>query len=343
MGRLVLFLGTIAVLLGAVAALDRWVDPSGIFFEPGALPAALASDPPCLVSRELVGSSYFPFKEQVFRSRPTTTFVVGSSRVLKIRSHPGETTFANVGFPGIGPEILPPLFRDLVGARKQTAYVGVEFFWFNPSYEVVDYRPSFRAEAENVLGWSTFRSSVDTIRAAPYVLRHRWRREQVGSRCVIGRNDPTIAWAVDGSRVYSFELEPGGFRPPTQTFDPDLQTLRAGYYRDFDSFDEQRVHDLDEALSIAQRAGWKVVGFAPPDPTRYVRLFATAPQTARWWRQWKALMPRLFARHGFAWLDLSDVSSVPCAQDAFVDAGFHTTGACSDRIRVRLDRAAAQG
>ncbi|HEY1104730.1 MAG TPA: hypothetical protein VGE78_01135 [Agromyces sp.] len=343
MGRLLVFLGTIAVLLGAVAALDRWVDPTGIFYEPGALRAALATDPPCLVSRELVGSSYFPFKEQIFRSRPTTTFVVGSSRVLKIRSRPGERTFANVGFPGIGPEILPPLFRDLVGPRKLTAYVGVEFFWFNPSYEVVDYRPSFRAQAENVLGWSTFRSSVDTIRAAPYVLRHRWRREQVGSRCVIGRSDPTIAWAVDGSRVYSFELVPNGYRPPRQTFDDDLQTLRAGYYRDFGSFDEQRVRDLDEALTIAQRAGWKVVGFAPPDPTQYVRLFSTAPQTARWWRRWKALMPQLFARHGFRWLDLSDVSSVPCAQDAFVDAGFHTTAACSDRIRADLDRAAAQG
>jgi hypothetical protein len=342
MRRLLLFLGTIAVLLGAVAGVDRWVDPSGIFFEPGALRAALASDPPCLVSHELVGASYYPFKEQVFRSRPTTTFVVGSSRVLRIRSQPGERSFSNLGFPGIGPEILPPLFRDLAGGRKQTVYLGVEFFWFNPSYEVVDYRPSFRTKAENVLGRPTFRATVDTIRAAPYVLLHRWRREQVGSRCVVGRNEPGIAWAVDGSRVYSFELVPNGYRPPTQVFDTDLQTLRAGYYRDWYAFDDERVRQLDEALAIAERAGWKVVGFAPPDPTRYVRLFSTAPRTAAYWARWKRLMPRLFARHGFKWLDLSDVSSVPCAQDAFVDAGYHTTAACSDRIRADLDRAAAQ-
>ena len=42
---------------------------------------------------------------------------------------------------------------------------------------------------------------------------------------------------------------------------------------------------------------------------------------------------------GFAWLDLSDVRSVPCAQTAFADRSFHPDASCSMMIRRRLDEA----
>jgi hypothetical protein len=338
--RLLLLLATIAAVLAAGAAFNSWIDPYGVLYKPGALRDALATDPTCLVSQELVGARYFDFKEDVFRSRPTSTFVVGSSRVLKIQSHAGEDSFANLGFPGISPEMLPPLFRDLArGSAPQTAYLGVEFFWFNPSYSVFDYRPGWTSIARTMLGRSTLRASIDTVRSAPYAFLHRWRREPLGPSCVIGRAGPAISWNVDGSRRYSFELG-GDFHPPAQVFSSDLQTLRAGYYRDWHRFESKRVALLDEALGVAERAGWRVVGFAPPDPTRYVRLFATAPETAAYWKRWSTLMPELFRKHGFAWLDLRDVRSVPCAQTAFVDGGYHSTRACSARIRADLDRAA---
>jgi hypothetical protein len=343
MRRLVLLVASIVVVLGAVAGLNARVDPWGSLYKPGALTAALASSPPCLVSQELVGGRYLSFKEDVFRRRGATTLVVGSSRVLKIRSHGGEAGFANLGFPGTSPETLAPLFRTVAASgRPETAYVGVEFFWFNPRFSAFDEQPGWRSKAAYLLGRSTLRSSYEVLRSAPYVLADRWRRTQNGSRCVIGRASPSIAWDVDGSRVYSFELQPDGWRPPRQVFSSDLETLRSGYYAGWTVFDRERVRALDEALAIAQRAGWRVVGFAPPDPTRYVNLFATGRETARWWRTWHRAMPQLFRKHGFAWLDLSDVRSVPCAQDAFVDAGFHTTAACSDRMRADLDRAAAR-
>ncbi len=342
MSRLLVRLATIGALLAFAAAFNAWIDPFGSFYKPAALRDALQTDPPCLVSQELVGATYFAFKEDVFRSRPTRTFVVGSSRVLKIAPHPGERSFANLGFPGIAPEMLPPLFRDLArGSAAQTAYVGVEFFWFNPSFPVFDYRPGWASLARTILGRSTLRSSIEIVRSAPYVLVHRWRREPLGSLCVIGRASPSISWNVDGSRRYSFELG-GAYHPPAQVFSSDLKTLRAGYYADWHGFDTERVRLLDEALGVAERAGWRVVGFAPPDPARYVRLFSTAPETAAHWRRWSALMPELFRRHGFAWLDLRAVGSVPCAENAYVDGGYHTTSACSARIRADLDRAAAK-
>ena len=42
-------------------------------------------------------------------------------------------------------------------------------------------------------------------------------------------------------------------------------------------------------------------------------------------RSAERLMPAMFHRRGFAWLDLSEFRSVPCTQDALVDGGLHPT------------------
>ena len=136
MRRLILFLAVVFALLGSMAAFDWWVDPFGDIYKPGALTAALQQHPNCLVSQELVGARYFSFKLDIFHRRPTTRFVVGSSRVLKIQSHPGERTFSNLGFPGSSPETILTLFRALPAKPAQTVYLGVEAFWFNKQYVV---------------------------------------------------------------------------------------------------------------------------------------------------------------------------------------------------------------
>ena len=113
MRRLALFLSVVVALLGAAAVFDWWVDPFGDIYKPAALTDALESQPNCLISQELVGARYFAFKLDVFHRRPTTRFVVGSSRVLKIQSHSGERAFANLGFPGSSPETILAQFRAL--------------------------------------------------------------------------------------------------------------------------------------------------------------------------------------------------------------------------------------
>src|SRR5256714_14469367 len=86
MARLVGFLGTALVLLAALATLNWWVDPFGEFWKPSAVQEARAARPQCLVSHELIGGEYLPFKLDVFRSRPTRTFVTGPRRELKMGS-----------------------------------------------------------------------------------------------------------------------------------------------------------------------------------------------------------------------------------------------------------------
>jgi hypothetical protein len=58
------------------------------------------------------------------------------------------------------------------------------------------------------------------------------------------------------------------------------------------------------------------------------------------WRAFGRLMPRLFARYGYRWLDFRHARSIPCAQSDFVDGGYHTDARCSMRMRRRLDIAA---
>ncbi len=120
MGRLVAFLGTAAVLLVALAAFNWWVDPFGEFWKPAAVQDARAARPQCLVSHELIGGEYLPFKLDVFRSRPTRTFVTGSSRVLKIGAWPGERDFVAhlvVFRPANDLPDLPAAIVDLTNAE----------------------------------------------------------------------------------------------------------------------------------------------------------------------------------------------------------------------------------
>jgi lysophospholipase L1-like esterase len=341
MGRLLVFFAVAAVLLGGSAALNWWVDPFGDFWKPAAVEEAAASRPQCLVSHEVIGGQYLPFKLDVFRRRPTRVFVVGSSRVLKIGSWPGERTFSNLGMPVISPEIALRELRSLPkDAPPQTIYLGVELFWLNRHFRGFDVSPSFETKARYVLSRSAFQESVRVVRRAPYVLLHRWRKERVGPACVIGRARPAIAWKLDGSRVWSFELQPGTYHPVPEPFTTDLNVLRTGNYADFTRLSPERIRVLEEVLALARARGWRVVGFTPPDGSRYRRFFASHPVVGPRWREFGRLMPRLFQRYGFRWLDFRNPAAIPCSDADFVDGGYHTNAACSMRMRERLDAAA---
>src|SRR4051794_24009737 len=249
MRLLALFVGIVVTLAGAVALVDWRVDPLSEFYDPGALRAAARGG--CLLSDELLsGQNYLRFKEDVFGLRPRRTVVVGSSRVLKIGSRPGETSFANLGLPSTSPASLLQLFRALP-AQRLTVYVGVELFWFNPSWSSLTFHESTLDRIRYLLSRSNLRRSWEIARDEPSLAVRRSRTLHVGDRCVVGRFSPYIAWNSDGSRVYSFELQRrGGYRPPRQTFTRDVETLRFGQYGNWHGFDRARLRQLDEALAV---------------------------------------------------------------------------------------------
>lgn len=353
MRRLALLL-LIPIVLVTATGLANWqVDPFGWFYERGPLAAATAAPGAggegCLVGDDAIGGvSYLDFKEDVLRSRPaTTTVVVGSSRVLKIGPRPGETTFSNLGLPGLGPKSLGTLFRDvarIAAGRPLTVYLDVEFMWLNPSWRhAVEFRPSLLHRIGYVLGRSALVASWHLARrpAGLGAALRGWERESFGGRCVLGRGSPGIAWRSDGVRMYAFELDPQAAPPTSSRFSGSFADLRAGQYAGYTHLDEQAFGRLARVLDSAKAHGWRVVGFAPPDSSAYVKLFSTRPETAASWRAFFERVPALFRKRGLGWLDLRDIVSVPCGQREFVDDGWHVTAACAARIRERLDAAAA--
>ena len=335
MRRLAVFFVVAAALLAAEATLNWWIDPFGTFWKPAALDAAITSN--CLLSQELVGNTYPDYKLAVFRHRPTRVFVIGSSRTVKISARPGEQTFTNMGIPNLTPAVLLDVLRAIPrNARRQTVYIGVEAFWFNPSFHGA---PSngWYDKLKYVVSANTLRASLRSLRHAPWEATQRWRRVVVGRRCIIGRTDPSISWRPDGSRLYGYELAPHLYRPLALPFTTDLAKLDLGYYDGFESLSHQSLDQLGATLDVARARGWRVVGFTLPSPTRYVAFLRTNPVVGPQWRAFSRLMPVMFHSRGFAWLDIRNVRSVPCAQDAFADGGFHPDASCSTAIRDRLD------
>src|SRR5437660_2841655 len=313
MRLLALFVAIVGVLSAAVAVLDRRVDPRPEFFD-GA-PIAAAERSGCLVSEDLIGgANYVRFKEDLFRLRGARVVVLGSSRVLKIASHPGERTFANLGLPETSPRVLLDMFRFLARSTRRplTVYLGMEFFWFNPGAPPIllhpGFHPTFFQQVGYLLSRSTLHGSITLIRRSRQAAFHRYRVDEVAGRCVYDRLSPGIAWRPDGSRLYSFELVPGTARPPVNRYSGDLNTLHAGYYGHWHGFAWNRLLDVAAAMDLARSRGWNVVGFAPPDSSRYVHLFATALRGP--WQTYFRVVPQLFRSRGFKFLDLRDVPLV---------------------------------
>src|SRR5436190_24123144 len=114
MTRVAAFVAVVGVVLGAVAALDWWIDPFLDRYDGAPLAAALAEPKPCFVGWDVFSLRAWPqLKLDYFRRREARIVVVGTSRAGKIGAHRGEARFANLILPGTGPETIAPLLRRL--------------------------------------------------------------------------------------------------------------------------------------------------------------------------------------------------------------------------------------
>jgi hypothetical protein len=224
-------------------------------------------------------------------------------------------------------------------------------FWFNrhwkPGLPLFDSNPL--APLRDLLSGETFKESLSIALHSPSSLVDSWRKYRVGRTCVLD-NSPRVAdgdgdaWAVDGTLSSRWQLRPDVPRPPSKDYTIELVQFKKSTYRDWHQLDPKRVAELDDALTLAESYGWRVVGLSPPYSARYTTRLATAHQTAGGWRAYGIEIPRLFERHGFAFVDLRDVSDVPCGESEFDwgNDGWHPDPACSMRVRRQLDEAAAQ-
>ena len=124
--------------------------------------------------------------------------MIGSSRTLKIAAWPDERAFTNMGIPNATPaEILHVLRAIPTRAPRQTMYLGVEAFWFNPDFRGPP-RDTWYDRARYLVSANTVRASLRQLRDAPWEVDRRWRRVTIAGRCVIGRTNVSIAWRNDG-------------------------------------------------------------------------------------------------------------------------------------------------
>jgi hypothetical protein len=343
---LLLFLGTVAAVLAGLMLLTWWIDPFGQFYDGGALRAAGAGPRPCLISEDLVGSgSWLPFKEDAFRTRHPQTVVLGTSRVLKMGS-PSERKFANLGMPGLGVETLEPFFRRLRERQpgRLTVYIGVELYWFNRSWSSpIAFGSSRLSDVRYLLARQNVTKSISLVIHDPGFLWHRWQRERIGRWCALDRGSrlrqgKRYAWQGNGSVVYQSEVVG---RPASRDVRGTAITVLGLYFADWHDFDRARLRQLDAALALASSYGWRVVGFSPPSTTRFAELLASIPELASRVRQFGALIPPVFRRHDFGFLDLGRASDVPCPETAFYKDSWHPKQTCLETVRRLLDTAAA--
>lgn len=331
MRRLVLFLAVTIVLLAGAAVFDWWVDPFGQVWKPDVLAAARKQN--CLVSEELIGSRYWSFKRNVFFHRPTRAFVVGSSRVLKMSGGPH---FSNLGYPGSAPETILRLFESLPAKPTQRVLLGVEGFWFNSQYTLPATDLSTYKELEYLLARSTLTHAYHLVDLTHGLLTHRWFRGDIAGHCVLDRFTPSLAWRTDGSRVWGWELDPARFpKFHGGRFTGNLATWRNGYFADWTALDESRVRALEQALRIAQARHWTVIGFPPPEPPHALHVLENDPRLAQQWNAYLRLMPQLFRRYGFTWVDTVDGAKLGCRPSDFPDL-FHSDARCSRLLVERL-------
>jgi hypothetical protein len=333
---LLVFFATVVLGLVGIMALNWWVDPFGQFWKPGAVTEALDS-PGCLISGDLFRGAPLRLKLHLARDRPTRTIVLGTSRVLSIDPWPGERTFTNLGILDAHASDALWLVRRLPARPRLTVYLGVEEFWFNPSSGHHDFAPGFRDDLDYVLSWSALQQTINVLKKEPDALIDRWTRATVGGHCVVGHGlAADDAWRPDGTIVWPSQLSKDG--EPFQVL--SAQDLETGFFGGYSSFAPGPLRDLTELLALAKQRRWTVVGFSPPYPASYVDAFLRDPQLGQRWRRFGQVIPALFRRYGYPWLNLRDASSVPCDDGDYLDGGFHFDAQCSRRIRVKLDAAA---
>jgi len=279
--RPLLFLAAVAVAAGAFAAgINRAIDPANQFYSRSPLTAALR--PGCLLGDDAVGErSHVEFKADLAGRRRAKAVLLGSNGVLAFGARDDETSFVNLGFPELGPAALLEILRALDAHARLTVYVATELAWFDPRAPRTTFSKSLASDARYLLSPWTLKSSLSLLRRSRSLAFKGWEKEPAGGTCVVDRGSPFPGWRSDGTLV-----GPPARVPPATTTD---------------AFAFDRLTPVDDALAFAQRKGWRLVGFSPPEQTR-------AP--ASLWDVYRHELPALFAKHGFSWLDRSEARAV---------------------------------
>jgi hypothetical protein len=265
---LLLAAAIVLVAAGAIAGINRAVDPENEFYSGAALTEALGSR--CLLADDVVRPRYPEFKQDLFGRRRATRILFAED-VGRRRTGP---RFVHMGFPGLGPEPVLDEMRAMADAtpkgRRLTVRIVTDVSWFDLERTLPTFHEATASRIRYLLSPRTLWSSLGLIRRSRTLAFTGWEHEQLGGRCVVDRGTPSPAWRADGTLA--------GTAPSTA----DETSGASG-------FAWSRLTPLDSALSVARANGWRVVGYS--GPRRPTGLWAT----------YERELTALFARHGYRW------------------------------------------
>jgi hypothetical protein len=265
---LLLAAAIVLVAAGAIAAINRAVDPEDEFYSGAALTKAL--DSRCLLADDLVRHRYPEFKQDLFGRRHATRILFAED-VGKRATGP---RFVHMGFPGLGPEPVLDGMRSMATATSNgtrlTVRIVTDVSWFDRQRTLPTFHETTASRIRYLLSPRTLSSSLGLIRRSRTLAFTGWRREQLDGDCVIDRGNPSPAWRADGTLAGT---------PPEATNEPSGEQ----------GFAFSRLTPLDGALAVARANGWRVVGYSGPrKPTPL-------------WNAYRRELSALFARHGYRW------------------------------------------
>ena len=293
------------------------------------------SDQPVLY-RPQYGNRDLWFKTLSIEARQPEVLVVGSSRVLQMRSGlltEAPEVFYNAGAPAWTLEQIATLLFDLdADALPQVLIFGLDHPWFNDAYVgdtfepiVNDFSHLFdvnRSVMQEAIS-GTFNFDMGQMMA---------RREPENGGMALGLRAirDGHGFRNDGSEQYGDFLVAGWLWQPRER-ERHTEWMRTGedMYVFGDSVSEEGIAQLIAILDFAQEHDIQVIGFMPPFvPSLYQEMMARGNHTYM-----TALVERLetlFTEYDFAFFDFSDSQGLGTSADFF--DGWHG----SERVYLRL-------
>ena len=261
--------------------------------------------------------AFYAYKWRAIVERRPRILVAGSSRTMKFRAgmfgdRAGD--FYNAGGILNSLRDAHDLSMLLPTSRApEVLLLGVDLWWLNDLVA-----PTYRFESEIAKG-----TGIDE-----HILAIRWLLAEPRSLAAEalsmarGESSPAIGisarergggFRIDGSfksRVPAPQSE-SEWRFVDRETPPIIDRVRGAYanFPPAERVSSERLALLDRTLARLHERHVTVVGYLPPFASEVVAALRSDPRHARFWAEFRRVVPDVFRRHGFAIVDASETAA----------------------------------
>jgi len=294
---------------------------------------AQARDAGAIALRGLLDQSFYAYKHAGLRRARPRVLALGSSRVMKFRAAmfgADAPRFYNAGGLVVNVEDLVA-FADALARAEAPAVVllGVDMWWLNAARPAEDgfsrgiHEDGARSWQGHVLAWRELLRRSDMLRATlPALAPGAGTARRIGLQARLHGE----GFRHDGSLESGLPVpaDARGWR----FVDRERPTVARRIRRGVELFEPThgvapaRVARLRRGLLRLRGRGCLVVGFAPPVYSGAAALLEQDERHRRLWREYREVLPRLFAALDMPYVDASTPARLGL-DDRYLLDGFH--------------------